>query len=629
MSTIVTRAGKGSPLTNAEVDDNFTNLNADKLESSSYTAADVLAKLLTVDGVGSGLDADLLDGQSSAYYLAASAYTAADVLAKLLTVDGSGSGLDADTLDGANWSEPAAIGNVTPASGAFTTLDVTGTLTLNGNGRRIVGDMSSGTLTNQVWFQSSVVNGQSTINVMPNGTNTNSGFICTNSSDPANHGRALIYVNSGTVGIYSQKAGTGTTLPLVFYMDASEKMRLATDGTVTIDKTSAGAETIALYVRNLDSGSVNTAAGVGFHAHATAATAKIVSARVDNGASIYDLTLYTFDGASVAEMLRLKGTGSATAKGGAGLWASDGQLAAINPNLLLNGGMDVYTDGGTAVALATTNVWSPFDGWGACQDTTATGSLIASPVAPTGFSRSLRIQRTAGSTATGYIRLGQVMETFDSVKLQGKKVTLSFWCYKGANFSGGTILAAINFSTGTDQTTPSMYVGSWAGYTYASSTITPTTAWVKYTVTGTVPANAQQVGVHFSWQPSGTAGADDFINIVGIKLEQGEFATAWDYSETLAETQRRCMRRYQIINDNALFFCAGYQSAGNYGNSWFYNFPVEMRATPTINRTAGSTSNVTTVSTYVDKRLYQLLPTITATGYFFFYIGTVKADARL
>lgn len=39
-----------------------------KLAASSYTAADVLSKLLTVDGSGSGLDADLLDGQSSAYY---------------------------------------------------------------------------------------------------------------------------------------------------------------------------------------------------------------------------------------------------------------------------------------------------------------------------------------------------------------------------------------------------------------------------------------------------------------------------------------------------------------------------------------------------------------------------------
>jgi hypothetical protein len=41
---------------------------ATKLDSSDYIASDVLTKIKTVDGVGSGLDADLLDGQSSAYY---------------------------------------------------------------------------------------------------------------------------------------------------------------------------------------------------------------------------------------------------------------------------------------------------------------------------------------------------------------------------------------------------------------------------------------------------------------------------------------------------------------------------------------------------------------------------------
>jgi hypothetical protein len=35
MSTIVTRSGKGSPLTHTEVDNNFTNLNADKTENAS------------------------------------------------------------------------------------------------------------------------------------------------------------------------------------------------------------------------------------------------------------------------------------------------------------------------------------------------------------------------------------------------------------------------------------------------------------------------------------------------------------------------------------------------------------------------------------------------------------------
>lgn len=41
---------------------NLTTDLASKLASSSYTAADVKAKLLTVDGSGSGLDADTVDG---------------------------------------------------------------------------------------------------------------------------------------------------------------------------------------------------------------------------------------------------------------------------------------------------------------------------------------------------------------------------------------------------------------------------------------------------------------------------------------------------------------------------------------------------------------------------------------
>ena len=39
-----------------------------KLDASSYTASDVLTKIKTVDGSGSGLDADLLDGQNGSYY---------------------------------------------------------------------------------------------------------------------------------------------------------------------------------------------------------------------------------------------------------------------------------------------------------------------------------------------------------------------------------------------------------------------------------------------------------------------------------------------------------------------------------------------------------------------------------
>lgn len=58
----------------ANIDNLQTTLDA-KLASSSYTAADVLTKIKTVDGAGSGLDADLLDGLSSASFTKDSDFT--------------------------------------------------------------------------------------------------------------------------------------------------------------------------------------------------------------------------------------------------------------------------------------------------------------------------------------------------------------------------------------------------------------------------------------------------------------------------------------------------------------------------------------------------------------------------
>jgi hypothetical protein len=54
---------------------------------------------------------------------------AAALLAALLTVDGAGSGLDADLLDGTDWRAPGAIGGVTPGSAAFTTVAASGQIT--------------------------------------------------------------------------------------------------------------------------------------------------------------------------------------------------------------------------------------------------------------------------------------------------------------------------------------------------------------------------------------------------------------------------------------------------------------------------------------------------------------------
>ena len=69
---------------------------AAKLNAATYTAADVLAKLLTVDGAGSGLDADLLDGQHASAFAAAGHNHDAAYLSK------TAKAADSELLDGFN-----------------------------------------------------------------------------------------------------------------------------------------------------------------------------------------------------------------------------------------------------------------------------------------------------------------------------------------------------------------------------------------------------------------------------------------------------------------------------------------------------------------------------------------------
>ena len=76
-SIVVTVADDSHNHVISNVDGLQTALDA-KLESSSYTASDVLTKIKTVDGSGSGLDADLLDGLHSSAFASSAQGALAD-----------------------------------------------------------------------------------------------------------------------------------------------------------------------------------------------------------------------------------------------------------------------------------------------------------------------------------------------------------------------------------------------------------------------------------------------------------------------------------------------------------------------------------------------------------------------
>lgn len=95
----------------------------------TMTGAEILSALLSVDGAGSGLDADFVRGE------VIGDMTGAEILSALLAVDGAGSGLDADFVRGevvgnANFWNEITDFTATPASTSTLTMtsDLTGTI---------------------------------------------------------------------------------------------------------------------------------------------------------------------------------------------------------------------------------------------------------------------------------------------------------------------------------------------------------------------------------------------------------------------------------------------------------------------------------------------------------------------
>jgi hypothetical protein len=121
--SITLRSTKGSPLTNAEVDANFSNISTQIAlgqTAASYTAADVLAKLNTVTGyaAASGLNSDTLTFNSGARS-AASTATANTIVAR----DGSG-----------NFSATTITANLTGTASIAASLNYTVAISGGGTG---------------------------------------------------------------------------------------------------------------------------------------------------------------------------------------------------------------------------------------------------------------------------------------------------------------------------------------------------------------------------------------------------------------------------------------------------------------------------------------------------------------
>ena len=198
------------------------------------------------------------------------------------------------------------------------------------------------------------------------------------------------------------------------------------------------------------------------------------------------------------------------------------------------------------------------------------------------FNYALRAQRNNGATFTNSIYVAQSVETVNSIPFSGQTVTLSFWARTGTNFSGSSISAFVNCGFGVDGNVLNGLSGSVS--VISTSFGPPTTSWTQYSFTGTVALGATQIGLYFSYNPTGTAGAADYFDITGVQLEIGSTATAFSRAGGTIQGELAACQRYCYVP------AGGYAAFGTTYSSTSASVggitPVTMRAAPTF--TVGS-----------------------------------------
>ena len=291
------------------------------------------------------------------------------------------------------------------------------------------------------------------------------------------------------------------------------------------------------------------------------------------------------------------------------------QATPSSSNPVLNAGMNVWQRGTSISAAASTTPYTA-DRWqiytNANQATTISRQATSDTTNLPNIQYCARVQRNSGQTGTGTYNFGQSFESINSIPFAGKLVSFSFYARAGANYSAtSNALSSYVFTgTGTDQ---NRVTGGYTGdATSVTTTATLTTTWQRFTVTGTIPATATEMGVCFLFNPTGTAGTNDYFEVTGVQIDIGSVALPFrTYAGTLQGELAACQRYYQKSYD--ITVNPGTSAANGYSysnllsvanNSPYLSNPIKsMRVAPTVTiyGYSGTAGTVSEASNGVDK----------------------------
>jgi len=296
----------------------------------------------------------------------------------------------------------------------------------------------------------------------------------------------------------------------------------------------------------------------------------------------------------------------------------------VNRNLIINGAMAIdQRNGGSSFAQTNGSYnldrfrGNSYDG-GA---TTGKFTVQQSSTTPDNFAHSLLVTSSAATSdaANNIFNIEQLIEGHNTALLQfgtssAKTITLSFYVRSSLT---GTFGGALK-NNARNRNYPFTYTISSANtWEKKSITISGDTSgtWIGATnETGLWVSFGLGVGSNYSGS-AGAWGAGDYFSatgatsvvgtngatwyLTGVQLEIGQNPTEFEHINNFGEELARCQRYFHAVSgaghpfpiDSAYARYITHSQDAN-GTKWFYEYPVEMRAVPTLELNNISSSTV-------------------------------------